>query len=257
MTTLELKQLLIGYTHDRNKKPVMGYINATLQSGELVALIGANGAGKTTLLRTLSAFQEPLDGNIIYPDGSCCRRSAADLATQLAVVLTNNNNIFNLTVREIVALGRVPYTNFLGYKSSHDEEVIDYSMELVKISHLAERRVDMLSDGERQKVMIAKALAQETPVIMLDEPTAFLDFKSRVQLFRMLKRLASENNKTVLVSTHDLELVLQLTDRIWLIHNGSLHTGTVRELAMSGVLSEFIESDGIKYDVVNNRIEVK
>ena len=234
----------------------MGKINTSLKHGEFVALIGANGAGKSTLLRTISAFQEPLEGTITYPDGSNIKRKASDLSTQLAVVLTNNSNIRGMKVREIVALGRMPYTNAFGRIRTIDNDSIDYAIELVGIKHLAERRIETLSDGERQKAMIAKALAQETPVIILDEPTAFLDFGSRVQLLRMLKELAHKNNKAILVSTHDLELALQTADKLWLIHNNNMHTGNTIELAEKGILQTFIEDKGIRYNSEHNRIEL-
>lgn len=257
MAAIELNKLSIGYTHNRQQMPVMGVIDATLESGELVALIGANGAGKSTLLRTLSAFQQPLSGSITYPDGKNDSRTASELSTQLAVVLTGNGNIQNLTVREVVAMGRSPYTNFLGRLRKHDEEIIAEALTMVGITHLAERRVETLSDGERQKAMIAKALAQQTPVIMLDEPTAFLDFNSRVQLFRLLQRLAHETGKAILVSTHDLELVLQLADKVWLIQDKKMYTGGVEELAANGTLKRFIDGDGIEYNATENRIEIK
>lgn len=257
MATIELNKLSIGYTHNRQQMPVMGVIDATLERGELVALIGANGAGKSTLLRTLSAFQQPLSGSITYPDGKSDSRTASELSTQLAVVLTGNSNIQNLTVREVVAMGRSPYTNFLGRLRKHDEEIIAEALTMVGITHLAERRVETLSDGERQKAMIAKALAQQTPVIMLDEPTAFLDFNSRVQLFRLLQRLAHETGKAILVSTHDLELVLQLADKVWLIQDKKMFTGGVEELAANGTLKRFIDGDGIEYNATENRIEIK
>lgn len=256
MAAITLNKLSVGYTHNRQQLPVMGEIDATLSCGELVALIGANGAGKSTLLRTLSAFQQPLSGEVVYPDGDSCRRTASELSTQLAVVLTGNSGVTSLTVREVVALGRLPYTGFMGHLRRHDDEMVAHALADVNISHLADRAIDALSDGERQKVMIAKALAQETPVIMLDEPTAFLDFGSRVQLFRLLKKLAHERSKAVLVSTHDLELILQIADKLWLIHDGALHEGGVDELVQSGVLPTFIESGGIRYNRAQKRIEV-
>ena len=255
--TLTLENLQIGYTHNKQKTPVVGVIDATLYKGELVALVGRNGAGKSTLLRTISAFQEPLSGSITYPDGKNHPHKAAELATQLAVVLTGNSAIHSLTVREVVAMGRVPYTGLIGYERRRDKEAVDTAIKAVGIEHLVERRIETLSDGERQKAMIAKALAQETPVIMLDEPTAFLDFGSRVQLFKLLLRLAHENGKSILVSTHDLDLVLQLADRLWLIHDKKMHTGTVETLTDNGVLSSFIEAEGIHYNRNDKRIEIK
>ena len=255
--TLILDKLQIGYTHNRQKTPVVGVIDATLHKGELVALIGCNGAGKSTLLRTLSAFQEPLSGNITYPDGKSHRHKASELATQLSVVLTGNSGIHSLTVHEVVAMGRIPYTGLTGHERRRDKEAVDAAVRAVGIEHLVERRIETLSDGERQKAMIAKALAQETPVIILDEPTAFLDFGSRIQLFRLLQNLAHEEGKSILVSTHDLELVLQLADRLWLIHDKKMHTGTVETLTDNGVLSSFIEAEGIHYNRNDKRIEIR
>lgn len=256
MSLITLNRLSIGYTHNRAKIPVMGEIDACLCKGELVALIGANGAGKSTLLRTLSAFIPPLDGTITYPDGSFNRHNAAELATQLAVVFTDNGSIHGITVRDVVALGRIPYTNFLGNKRRSDNDKIEKAMKDTGILHLAARRIETLSDGERQKTMIAKALAQDTPVIMLDEPTAFLDFGSRIQLFRMLKELAHETGKAILVSTHDLELALQLADKLWLIHENKMFSGNIKELLEHNILKSFIEGEGVRYDAERNRIEI-
>lgn len=256
MQPIFLKNLSIGYTHNKHLKLVMGKINASLHRGELVALIGTNGAGKSTLLRTISAYQKPLEGTITYPDGTDSPRTPAELSTQLAVVLTENNKTLNIKVREIVSLGRMPYTNIFGQLRRNDNMAIEQAMKMVGIEHLSERLMETLSDGERQKTMIAKALAQETPAIILDEPTAFLDFQSRVQLMRMLKSLAHEQEKAILVSTHDLELALQIADKIWLIDNGCLHTGNIDELTQNGTLQKFIESDGIRYNSKQNRIEL-
>ena len=253
---ITLENLEIGYTHNRKKTPIMGALNATLYKGEFVALIGKNGAGKSTLLRTLSAFQTPLAGTITYPDGKNHQRKASELSTILAVVLTDNNSINNMTVREVVALGRTPYNNFLGYNRKRDEEIIDKAIERMGISSLAQRNISTLSDGERQKTMIAKALAQETPIILLDEPTSFLDFNSRIQLFRELKKLASDTRKAILVSTHDLELILQIADRIWLIHKNKMFNGSIKELSANGILTKFIDNEGIHYNTSNNRIEI-
>ena len=251
-----LKDLQIGYTHNRKKKPIMGAIDATLHNGEVVALIGKNGAGKSTLMRTLSAFQEPLDGEIIYPDGKNIQRKPSDLCTMLAVVLTDNNNISNMTVRDVVALGRTPYNSFLGHNRKRDQDIIEKCIEQMGIGNLAHRDISTLSDGERQKTMIAKALTQETPVILLDEPTAFLDYKSRVQLFQELKRLAVEEQKAIILSTHDLELTLQIADKIWLINDKRLHTGSISKLSDNGILSKFIDDEGIHYNKTTRRIEI-
>ena len=251
---LVLSNLAIGYTVGKREHQVVDTIDATLHCGELVSLVGTNGAGKSTLLRTISAFQPALSGSISYRGMSGEVTAASQLSRHLAIVLTGREPIYNLSVREVVAMGRMPYTGFLGVNSKHDNAVVDDAMEMLGITSLALRRIEMLSDGERQKVMIAKALAQETALILLDEPTAYLDFMSRVRLMQFLRRLAHESGKAILLSTHDLELALQLSDRLWLIDDGRMHTGTVEQLSQNGVLSSFIDREGIRYDRVEKKI---
>ena len=252
---LKIETLDVGYKAWQERKVVVGTINATLRAGEVVALIGMNGAGKSTLLRTLSAFQPPLSGKIEFAKGDIARLSSAELAKCVSVVLTENN-FATLTVDELVSLGRVPYTGFLGRLSSDDNAVVAAAMERMGVAHLAGRVVTTLSDGERQKCLIAKAIAQQTPLMLLDEPTAFLDFRSKVQLFRTLRELAADAGKAVVVSTHDIEMALRFADRLWLICDGRLYEGSAQELAADGLLQRFIDGDGIVYDKENNRIEI-
>ena len=253
---LILSNLAIGYADGRSKHQVVDVINAQLYSGELVSLVGLNGAGKSTLLRTISAFQQPLSGNIEYCGCERCVNDASQLSRHLAIVLTGREPIYNLSVREVVAMGRMPYTGFFGLNSSRDKLAVDEAMELLGISSLSNRMIDTLSDGERQKAMIAKAVAQETPVILLDEPTAFLDFASRVSLMQALRTLAKEQGKAILLSTHDLELALRLSDRLWLMDKKKMYAGSVEELSQSGALSSFIDNDGIRYDANEHKIVI-
>ena len=252
---LKIEKLDVGYKTGRDYKVVVGTIDATLRAGELVALIGHNGAGKSTLLNTLSALQRPLSGKVLYADGDVTELSQKELSHCVSVVLTNNA-FSNLTVRELVALGRTPHTGFLGSMTQHDRAVVDKAMELMAVSHLASRQVNELSDGERQKCMIAKAIAQETPLMLLDEPTAFLDFGSKVHLFRTMRSLARESQKALLVSTHDIELALRFADRLWLVNNGNLYEGTTDELAEKGIIQAFVGEDNVVYDKKNGRIEI-
>ncbi|MBQ4062997.1 MAG: ABC transporter ATP-binding protein [Bacteroidaceae bacterium] len=255
-SAIEIKDVSIGYKGRGAEHVVARSINATLNGGEVVALIGCNGAGKSTLLRVLGGYEKPLEGSVIYNGVAASEVGPVQLARFLAVVLTDNSVAASLTVRELVSLGRTPYTDFTGRLRSHDKEVVDWAISAAGVEPLAHRAVGTLSDGERQKCMIAKALAQETPVVMLDEPTAFLDFGSKVALFRMLQRLAREMNKAVIVSTHDVELALRLADRLWLIDGGTLHCGTADELSASSVLDDFIAGDGITYNREEKRIEI-
>lgn len=227
-------------------------LNATINRGELTCLLGCNGIGKSTLLRTLSAFQPALDGEITIAMGAhplpIAQLTDKQLSRQLGIVLTEKPDVQNMTTEELVGMGRSPYTGFWGTLNDNDRRLVDEAITLIGIANLKGRMVSTLSDGERQKVMLAKALAQQTPIIYLDEPTAFLDFPSKVEIMQLLRRLAAEEQKTIFLSTHDVELTLQLADRIWLMEPGRLSVGTPRQLADDGVLSRFIEHNGISFD---------
>lgn len=246
---VELRQLSIGYRRKKDVRTVADGITATIRQGELTCLLGANGVGKSTLLRTLSGFQPKLGGSIMVGGKDIADYGAKALSRMVSVVLTEKPDVRDMTVRELAALGRSPYTGFWGTNTAADLRIVDEALTLVGIGHLASRQVDTLSDGERQKVMIAKALAQQTPIIYLDEPTAFLDFPSKVEVLLLLRHISRSRQKTIFLSTHDLELALQVADRIWLMDRSEgLTVGTPRELADSGVLSQFVERDGIVFD---------
>lgn len=247
--TIELQNLSIGYITKKERKVVAEGITANIQSGELTCLLGANGIGKSTLLRTLSAFQPKLAGEVFVQGKEIASYTEKQLSTLLSVVLTEKCDVKNMSARELIGLGRSPYTGFWGTLTEDDKQMVDKAISLVKIENLANRMVDTLSDGERQKVMIAKALAQDTPIIFLDEPTAFLDFPSKVEIMQLLHRLSRETNKTIFLSTHDLELALQIADKIWLIDKQSSVTiGTPEDLSLSGKLSSFFARKGIIFD---------
>lgn len=227
MPSITLNNLSVGYLRGRRSPiSVLTHINATLQSGRLTCLVGANGIGKSTLLRTLVAFQPPLAGQILYHQGdnhaptSLTSLSQTQLARVISVVLTTKTSVENLTVQQVVALGRSPYTNIWGTLRAHDHHKVQWAMHAVGITALQNRMVQTLSDGERQKMMIAKALAQDTPVMLLDEPTAFLDYKSKVEMLTLLSALAHETNKMVLLSTHDLEQAVHTADALWVVTKG-------------------------------------
>ena len=253
---LTISNVTIGYRNGKRTISVVDEINASLHGCELVALIGKNGAGKSTLLRTLSAFQKPLSGTIECDGKNMTEMQVSDVAKELAVVLTANESA-PLTVRELVTLGRTPYTNFLGRTTEKDDRIVEYAMDTMAVRQFENRLVTTLSDGERQKCMIAKALAQQTPVIMLDEPTAYLDYPSKVRLMRTLRQLAANECKGIIVSTHDVEIALRLADKIWLMDGGRLVAGTVDELSQCGALNAFIDDEGVAYDKNEKRIEFK
>ncbi len=248
MESVELKNLSIGYIAKGNRKIVATGLNAAIKSGELTCLLGRNGIGKSTLLRTLSAFQPKLDGEILINGKAIETYTDKQLSHQIGIVLTEKPDVQNMTADELVGMGRSPYTGFWGTLDQEDHQIVDEAIRLVGIRHLKGRMVHTLSDGERQKVMIAKTLAQQTPIIYLDEPTAFLDFPSKVEMMQLLRRLAVEEQKTIFLSTHDVELSLQLADCIWLMEPGQLSVGTPRQLAYDGAFNRFMEHDGIRFD---------
>lgn len=244
---IELRNLSIGYRSGKKTRVVMDGINATVTPGRLTCLIGSNGAGKSTLLRTISAFQPKLAGEIMMGDREIADFSRRELARLVGVVLTERPQVQNLTVFQMAAMGRSPYTGFFGRLTEDDRDIVSDSLRMVGISALADRMADTLSDGERQKMMTAKALAQQTEIIYLDEPTSFLDYGSKVDTLQMLRSLCRDNGKMILLSTHDLELALQIADDLWVMTRGGLVTGSAAGLAADGTLSDFIDRPGIEF----------
>lgn len=221
---LSLDKVTIGYSG----KVIARDLTAVLPTGSVTALVGRNGCGKSTLLRTVAGLQPALGGEI----------TPAANATTLAIVLTDRIEVPALTVIDVVALGRLPHTGLTARLSEEDHTAIRSAMEMAGISHLATRRIGEISDGERGRTMIARAIAQDTPIILLDEPTAFLDFPAKVATMQLLRRLAHEEGKTILLSTHDLEITFQLTDRLWLMSHGRITEGTPTELAADGSIAD-------------------
>lgn len=255
--TLELHNLTTGYRIRSEYKTVGKDLTASLLAGELTCLLGANGSGKSTLLRTLSAFLPPVSGKILLDGNSLLNYNERELARKLGVVLTERCNVRHMTVKELVGLGRSPYTGFWGTLDRNDHIIVDKAIDMVGIADLSNRMIHTLSDGERQKVMIAKVLAQETPIVFLDEPTAFLDFPSKVEMMQLLHRLAHEMQMTIFLSTHDLELALQLADKIWLLDkNKGLQTGTPEDLALEGYLSDFFYNEGVVFDQMSGLFRI-
>lgn len=227
MTAITTNRLTVGYRGHR----VVEDISLSLPCGRLVCLLGPNGAGKSTLLRTLCGFQPPIAGTVTISGSDITTMSAAEVARLVSVVLTDRPLTPSLTAAEMVGMGRAPYTGFWGRLSDDDRRLVSEAMQTVGIASLATRRMGQLSDGERQKVMIAKALAQHTPVIVLDEPTAFLDYPSKVAVMKTLARLAHDEGKTILMSTHDLELAAQLGDELMEIENKHIRKITADEVS--------------------------
>ena len=241
---IELRNLTTGY----GEHIVARGINAIIPEGNLISLLGPNGVGKSTLLRTLCAFQPAISGDIVINGTSIHELTQAQLSRIISVVLTERLDVRAMTVHDLVSLGRSPYTGFWGRLDEEDEKQVRQAIDQVGITELYDREIGTLSDGELQKAMIAKALSQQTPIILLDEPTAFLDFPSKVEMMRMLRRLAHEMNKTIFLSTHDVEMALQLSDQLWLMTAEGVHSGTPEELTADGSLTDFIHIEGIRFD---------
>ena len=247
--TSVIRKLSTGYVGKHRTHVVARNIDAVIERGELTCLLGANGAGKSTLLHTLSGFLPKLSGDIEIMGKKIGEYSDEEMAKVISVVLTEKCDLRNMTVEEMVALGRSPYTGFWGTLKKGDKEIVAAAIAGVGIEALTYRMMHTLSDGEKQKVMIAKALAQETPVIFLDEPTAFLDFPSKVEMMQLLHRLSRETGKTIFMSTHDLELALQIADKVWMMDKESgVKVGTPEDLSLNGTLSNFFSRKGILFD---------
>ncbi|WPP52691.1 ABC transporter ATP-binding protein [Catalinimonas niigatensis] len=244
-TILSTHQLSAGYA---GHQPLISKVELEVRSGELICLLGTNGAGKSTLLRTLAGMQNALEGEVSLLGKSVSKIAPKVLAQQLALVLTERGIAPNLRVHELIAMGRHPYTGWFGKLSKEDQRIVRQAMEDTGVMAFAERPFYELSDGERQKVMIARALAQDTPLIILDEPTVHLDLPNRVEIMQLLHRLAHEKQKAILMSSHDLELVIQMADQLWLLHQQSISSGIPEDLILQGKLQESFQSKNIRFD---------
>lgn len=258
MPILTLSDLTIGY--DQGKRPsrvVASGLNASLNGGELVCLLGPNGAGKSTLMRTIAGMQPPLNGRIQLNGRGIGDYGARELARELSIVLTERVSTGTMTAYGLVALGRHPYTDWRGQLSVRDEEVVGWALRMVGAVGLAQRDVNELSDGERQKIMIARALAQEPALMVLDEPTAFLDLPRRVEVMAILRQLARDQNRAILLSTHDLDLALRSADRLWLLPDeGPMRVGAPEDLVLSGAFAETFRSEGVVFDAYTGSFQI-
>lgn len=247
---LTTQDLAIGYARGRQPAFIVSEgINVALHAGELACLIGPNGAGKSTLMRTLAGMQPALRGDIWLAGDAVADLSPRELARRMSVVLTERLQTGPLSAYALAALGRHPYTDWTGRLTERDEAVVRWALEAVGAAPLAARLVDELSDGERQKVLIARALAQEPIVMLLDEPTAFLDLPNRVEAMRVLRQLTRETGRAVLLSTHDLDLALRSADTIWLLpRDAPLRTGAPEDLVLDGSFEAAFRSEGVRFD---------
>lgn len=239
------KQLCIGY---QNNKPVADAISIQIEKAKLVAIIGVNGSGKSTLLKTLSGIQPALSGNFFLNGKAFQNYNHQSLASLISLVLTQQNFSKNLSVIEFISLGRHPYTNWLGITSRADKIIIAKAIQQVGIEKLKGKKCDELSDGQLQKVMIARALAQNTPAILMDEPTSHLDMYHKAQVLHLLKSITQETQKSIVFATHEINLAMQLCDQIILINKGKVIQGSPNELIAQKVLLDLFPKDLIRFD---------
>ena len=231
---LETLQLAIGYGRGRRVHTLASRLDLRLEPGRLVGLLGRNGIGKSTLLRTLAGLQAPLAGRALADGDDLHALSPVERAKRLSLMLTDAPPPSMMTGWELAALGRLPHSDWLGKLSGEDRDAVDRALTQAGAADLADMQLRELSDGQRQKLMLARTLAQETRLILLDEPTAFLDLPHRLEIFALLKRLAQEDGRTILASTHELHLALEHCDALWLMSNGEVSVGAPGELAGDG-----------------------
>ena len=253
---LTTSHLSIGYKTKHAVIPIAENLNLNLQEGKLIALIGANGIGKSTLLRTITGIQKPLDGAVFLNDKKITSYTPLELAQNLSIVLTEKLPPSNLTVFELVALGRQPYTNWIGTLSDDDIEKVNTALELTQISHLAAKKHYEISDGQLQKVLIARALAQDTPLIILDEPTTHLDLLHKVGLFKLLKKLTHETGKCILFSTHDIDMAIQLSDEIIIMTPETVVQDEPCNLITKGSFNTLFKDEHIVFDAEKGKFMI-
>jgi iron complex transport system ATP-binding protein len=245
---LRMSGLCVGYSTRRTRKAVLENLNLSVAQGELVCLLGPNGIGKSTLIRTISKLQPSLSGTVEVGGADLRNLNPLELARRLGVVLTERVVVGALPACRVVELGRYPHLGWLGHLRERDHAVVQWAIEAVGAQHLAARDSNQLSDGERQRFMIARALAQEPLILLLDEPTAFLDVPARVELMGLLRRLTHEENLAVVATTHDLELALRMADTVWLaVPGGRFYSGAPEDIVLSGRVSEAFPSENVRF----------
>lgn len=250
---IRFENLKLGY----GSRILIDNLSATIEGGTLTALVGRNGTGKSTLLRAIVGLGERLGGDIKLQGQSIGSLVAGQLSQLVAFVTTDKVRISNLKCRDVVALGRAPYTNWFGRMQEQDRQIVEQSLALVGMADFADKTMDQMSDGECQRIMIARALAQQTPIILLDEPTAFLDMPNRYELCILLSRLAHEQQKAILFSTHELDIALELCDMVALISPPSLHILPTEQMISSGYVEELFSNEVMSFDPESRRVIVK
>lgn len=251
--SINISNLTIGY----ERCAIISNISVTAMPNEMICIIGRNGQGKSTLIKTLCKLLPPISGSVDINQQNLLKLNDNEFSKLISVVLTSKITIYNTSVKEFVAYGRYPYTNWIGKLTDKDQEIIDYSIKLCDINHLINRDFDSLSDGEKQKVNIARAIAQQTPIIILDEPTAHLDLVNNMEIFKLLQHLAHNFGKTIIFSTHYIEMALQLADKIWAVNNHYIHADCPAKIVEKGVLNELFKNTNVIFNSSSQTFELK
>lgn len=249
---LKTENLTIGY----GSKAVQRNLNLEASPRDLICLTGTNGSGKSTLLRTLAGLQPALDGTVEINHKNIANLNVHERATLFSLVLTDDIDIDRLTVRELVSMGRFPYTNWAGVLSANDHRIIDQALADVHLSHKADALINHISDGEKQRAVIAKALTQDTPLVLLDEPTAHLDLPNRIEIMLLLRRLSVSTGKSFILSTHELDLALQMADKIWLMTPAGVEIGMPEDLMLSGSFQSAFGSESFSFDAIDGHCHI-
>ena len=249
-TALRTQELTIGYGKGKGRVQVISQINVEAQTGQIISLIGANGTGKSTLLRSLAGLQPILGGEILIESNNYRSLTPSEIATKISIVLTERVHTGYFTVGDLVALGRHPYTDWRGRMNEEDIKSVKEALAITGLSEMAGHDLAALSDGQKQKSLIARAIAQDSAILLLDEPLIHLDIPSKWEIFGLLKRMAHEKSKTVILATHELELSLQMSDLIWLIDKDrNLISGAPEDMIRNGTISETFNSDHYQFDL--------
>ncbi len=254
---LKTENLSIGYQTKKQQTIIASNINLSVERGKFIALLGKNGIGKSTLLRTLSKVQKPIEGSIKINQKELSAYTNQELSTSLSLVLTERLPLSQLTVFELIALGRQPYTNWIDTLSPNDLKKILWAIEETEITHLKDKRFYELSDGQLQRVLIARALAQDTEIIILDEPTAHLDIHHTFKVFSLLKKLVKKTEKTIIISTHEINLAIQLADEFILLTEKEIHSGTSKELINQNAFEKLFPKELISFNKTLEQFIIK
>ncbi len=250
---MNISSLSIGY--DNN--PILENINLVSNNGQMIGVFGRNGQGKSTLLKTIAGLLPPIKGQFNYEEIDTLSLSEKERSKLMSLVSTTQTDVGGITVKDFIAFGRFPYTNWLGINKEKDYQEINNAITLCKLEHLSHRNYDELSDGEKQKVNIARAIAQNTPIIILDEPTVHLDLINKVEVFKLLKELVNSLGKTVIISTHQIEYALQICDEIWLINNNKIEPLTPTQIIDNDKLKDIFNEDIISFDKASQSFKLK